>query len=407
MPDLLQFFCPVCGASLKVPSTMAGTSGPCPCCRREIVAPGIKEIPQPAAIFTPPREPEFRPFSIPTPGLSTKPHAEDEPAPKETPPPPEPAATKTPADTPQPPTPVVTVSCPRAPHRAVFVLSVLLTAVLALLAGYIVGARSNWLVSRIAPPVVRPATPPVDLPPPEPITKTVIVQAPADVPKKPAPDPKTNPVNASAAAEAALKAFFDAPDWTTRSSYVLNIAKVRTAMEIHSRSGSDGPISWQSVSLANSYTDTASGNTTFIFKAVTANHPTGIPVALVETPSGWLVDWETFVEFHDDLFKRFAEGPPDQTGQFHLVVTQPPADRAARTENEHFVSFLVDPPAPDRQQLAYVKKGSSAQIHLSKATESGAPFTPVLELAKKSSPDGKNYLEIVAVKADNWLPEIQ
>jgi hypothetical protein len=400
MPDLLQFFCPACGASLKVPASMAGISGPCPCCRREIAAPGPSEIRQTLTISPPPREPEFRPLAATT----TDSQGEETSTPKVAPPPPESAPPKSPVDAPDHPESRFAISSPKTPHRAVLVLSILLTAVLGLLAGYVIGARSHWLVSRIAPPVVRPATPPVNLPPPEPPAKTVIAIAPVDEPTEPAPVPKPNPVNASAAAEAALKAFFDAPDWTTRSSCVLNPAKVRTAMEIHSRIGPDGPISWKSLSLSNSHTDTVSGNTTFIFKAVTERHPTGIPVAIVETPSGWLVDWESFVEFHDDLFKRFVDGPADQTAQFHLIASQPPADRAARTENEHFVSFLLDPPLPERQQLAYVKKGSGAQIQLSEATASGSPFTPVLELARKTSPDGKNYLEILAVKADNWLP---
>ena len=41
---------------------------------------------------------------------------------------------------------------------------------------------------------------------------------------------------------------------------------------------------------------------------------------------------------------------------------------------------------------------------LTTATASGIPFTPVLDIAKKQAPDGKTYLEITAVHANDWLP---
>ncbi|HVJ45355.1 MAG TPA: hypothetical protein VM511_03145, partial [Luteolibacter sp.] len=39
MPDLIQFDCPSCAATLRIPLEMAGLRGPCPLCEREIVAP--------------------------------------------------------------------------------------------------------------------------------------------------------------------------------------------------------------------------------------------------------------------------------------------------------------------------------------------------------------------------------
>lgn len=222
----------------------------------------------------------------------------------------------------------------------------------------------------------------------------------------PAPEPpKPAPLKTSAVAEAALKAFLDAPDWTTRSAHVLHPETTRLAMEEYSRQVPDGPTPYQSVTIQNSYTDPKTGNTLFIFQVITEQHPTGIPVAVSETPSGWLIDWQTFIEFRDDLFRSFADGPTGKTGRFHLIVSAPLPPRAAKTENEHFSSFLLDPPIPGRQRLAYVRK--TAEIHsiLTAATQAGAAFTPVLELANRESPDGKSYLEITDIVATDWLPK--
>jgi hypothetical protein len=297
----------------------------------------------------------------------------------------------------------------------VFVLSLLLTAVICLVTGYMVGVRSDWLVANTPFPKLEAIPEPVEAP-----TKTVLVKPPVSEPEltppvqpsvEPVPEPETPPISepqpepakASAMAESALKAFLDAPDWTTRSAYVLLPEKVRTTMEAYSRTAADGPTSYKSVSVENSYTDRKTGNTLFIFKVVTNQHPSGFPAAVSETSSGWLVDWESFIEFRDDQFKAFADGPADRTGRFHLIVSSPPPSRAANTENEHFSSFLLDPPIPDRQRMAYVKKSADIHARLREMTASGI-FTPVLEVAKRKTPDGKTYLEITAIIAEDWLP---
>jgi hypothetical protein len=291
----------------------------------------------------------------------------------------------------------------------VFVLSLLLTAVVCLVAGYFVGLRSNWLVANTPFPKLE-----IPQPTAEPPTKTVLVKPPptetpvtTPEPEPPAPVPQIPPpaenIKASAMAETALKAFLDAPDWATRSAYVLLPEKMRPAMQAYSLNSSDGPTPYESVSVENSYTDKESGSTLFIFQITTKQHPQGFPVAVAETASGWQVDWESFIEFRDDLFKSFVEGPAGKSGRFHLIVTAPPQARAANTENEHFSSFLLDPPLPGRQRMAYVKKTSEIHDRLKQMTANGI-FTPVLEVAKRTTPDGKAYLEITRIIAEDWLP---
>jgi hypothetical protein len=117
------------------------------------------------------------------------------------------------------------------------------------------------------------------------------------------------------------------------------------------------------------------------------------------------VDWQTFVEFRDQLFQKFADGPPDQTGRFHLIVSQPTPERAANTGNEHFVSVVLNAPLSLTPHLAFVKRASEASATLQAATTSGGFFTPVLEVAKRKTPDGKTYLEVLRVVASDWSPK--
>ena len=417
MADVIQFHCPACGTTLRLPLEMAARQGPCPCCTRVIVAPDpyrgtgafVPAPPPPPAYIEP-----FRPFAD-SPPLIPK-DAKPETVVPEPPPvveiPEEPVAIPAPAE----PASLPQCQHPAPASRAVFVLSLLLASVVSLFAGYLLGARSNWLVSRTPYPVMH--VPKLEAKP-EPATKTVLIKPqlpapevktdPAPAPKpdiKPEtkPEPKPEPVKASTAAETALKAFLDAPDWTTRSAYVLFPDKVRAAMEDYSRKVPDGATPYLSISVQNSYTDKDSGSTMFIFGVITAQHPTGIPVAVMETKSGWQVDWQSFIEFRDDLFRSFADGPSNQRGRFHLLVSEPPASRAAKTENEHFSTLLLDPPFPGRQKLAYVKKTAGFHAELLGGVTNGAVSTPVLEVEKRSTPDGKPYLEITGLIANDWLP---
>jgi hypothetical protein len=401
MAEVIQFHCPACGTALRLPLHMAARQGPCPLCGREIVAPdpyrGAGAYPAPPAVAAPITD-VFTPFAGPPPLAQPAP----EPVQPESAPVAEVEAI--PAAVPQ-------AAC--SSQRAVLVLSILLTAAVSLVAGYLVGARSNWLVAKTPFPTLPPqqfektaATPP-------PASVPVLVRPPLPPPElkpelkpepKPEPEKKPEPAKASAAAEAALKAFLDAPDWTTRSAYVLSPDTIRPAMEAYSHKIPDGATSCQSIAVQNSYTDKTTGNTLFIFQVVTESQPSGFPVAVAETATGWQVDWQAFIEFRDDLFKSFADGPAEQTGRFHLMVTAPAARRVANTENEYFTSFLLDPPYPGRQRLAYVRKSSETHATLSAAVSAGTLFAPVLEIAKRTTPDGKTYLEIMKVLASDWLP---
>ncbi len=426
MAEVIQFNCPVCATMLRLPLTMAAQQGPCPHCAREIIAPdprhgiGAYELPvavpevspfrlepfaeSPPLVAKPQKVIEpFRPFAEPLPQRETDEFVQI----------PEPMLAREPFAATQPTSPTAPqpITVCAKPQRAVLVLSCLLTGAVALAWGYALGVRSNQWFMRI-PPMTAPMIPPpkVDNPtiPADPkLPAAIPVAEPTIRPIKPPVEPPKppEPAKVSAAAEASLRAFLDAPDWATRSAYVLSPGKVRTLMEAYSHEAPDGPTVFQSLSVKQSHLDEKSGNTVYIFNVVTEKYPDGIPVAIKETPAGWLVDWQSFVEFRDNLFHRFVIGPVDQTGRFHLVVTAPPPARAANTENEKFSSFLLQSPLADKQQLAFVKKPSKIFDTFQTATANGAIFTPVIEVVKHKTTAGQNYFEVTDIIVTDWLPK--
>jgi hypothetical protein len=381
MAEMIQFPCPVCGTALRLPLAMAAVRGPCPNCSQEIIAP------DPAR--------GLAAHKVPVP----EPPVEIEPVGPDGPPTPVPQLLSEPPPEPQPPV--------ARPSRGRLALSCLLTGLLTLAIGFFLGMR----VGRESSPPPAPAVPlaaevpAVPKPPlPEPVTirvKPIIDPVPAEMPE---PEPREEPKQVSATAEATLRAFLEAPDWASRSAYVLFPEKIRAAMEAYSQQAPDGPTAFKAITPKQTQLDEATGYTLMIFFVATEAFPTGIPTAVQETADGWRVDWQAFVEFRDQLFQKFVEGPIGRTGRFHLIVSQPPPAAEVNRANEHFMSVVVNAPLNPTQQAAYVKKASEASATLRAATPADEFFTPVLEIAKRGTPDGKTYLEILEVVASNWSP---
>jgi len=289
-------------------------------------------------------------------------------------------------------------------------------AIVCLVGGFLLGNTFKLEPSPPPPVVVAPIkpkvpvaepTPPIPASPPATADAKPEAKPTTEAPKAPEPVPPlpaTEPKKVVAEAEATLRAFLEAQDWKARSAYVLSADSLRPKMEIYAKNNSDGPTPFESFTVKHSQVDEKNGSTLLVFQVNSPAAPAGIPVAVLETSSGWLVDWESFVEFRDDHFKHFTEGPSDLVGEFHLIVTSPPPSPDIPQENENFASYLIAPPLPDRQRTAFVKKSNPAYAALKAATADGHIFTPVLEVSKRSLPDGRGYLEILSIKATDWRP---
>ena len=424
MIQMIHFHCPACGTTLQLPSSLGGQQGPCPRCYQDILAPnptfglGPRLAPQTIPLPPPPQQEHFQPFSD---SPSAAPRTQRFPLEKT-----EPVVEE------MPPAPAIRSHAPASPiptckgsRRTILFLSCALTALLGLGIGYLLGlskAQNHSLLP--TPTTVKPSQPVVKtvIPPPDKVqaatlqTKEIVPTPPVEkraasplpVPAPIIESPKKaepTPVKVSDQAMATLKAFLDAPDWASRSAYVLHADKIRPAMEAYSHQGNDGPTSYTDIQVANSATDSITGETLFIFQVDTTDMPNGIPVAVQETSKGWLVDWPTFVEFRDDRFEKFATGKEDGTGIFHLIVRTPP-EGEDQAKNQFFATYLVTPPLPDRQRPAFCKKDTAVIQQLQRTTPAGNLSNLVLEVAKKTAPDGNKtpYLEIINVVATNWRP---
>lgn len=247
-----------------------------------------------------------------------------------------------------------------------------------------------------------PSTPPEATPKPEPVKPPQAATPPQQQPTPPEP--------VKLDADGTLKAFLAAPDWKARSRYVIVPDQVSAEMEKRAKASGDGPIQITGSELLF----IQGGN--HIYNIKTKVMPEGIPITLLATDDGPKVDWEAFISFYDDDFRKFSEGPVGSSGIFPLVVRpDPPAEGE---KESHFMRFRVFPPLPNREQLAWVRKDSTVMPklqaifdgtgHLDKdkvkqqVSQGGIPM--VLGLEKKSNGVGQTFLEITKYEALGWGP---
>ena len=248
-------------------------------------------------------------------------------------------------------------------------------------------------------------------------------QAPAPTPSpeplpEPAPTPDETgqglqappapPSSEAADAQAALIAFLGAPDWQARSAFVLSPDEIRPEMEKHAKEYGDGPIPASAIRLF----EVAPPN--LIFTVCTKAMPDGFPVPVTLTDEGPKVDWEAFIGFNDDHFRKLLVGPTDQGGILNLFVKP----ETGAEPSPHWVRYHLSVPMPGREAVAWVKKDSVALARiksifdgengLTKETidklvaETGVPLR--LAITKRKTNDGREFIELVDMVAVGWAP---
>ena len=210
-------------------------------------------------------------------------------------------------------------------------------------------------------------------------------------------------------AETALRSFLEAPDWQTRGRHVLSPDEVLPAMEKHAAAHGDGPIATTSVKLLEV------AGITHIFKVCTPAIPEGFPVAVTGTDEGPMIDWDSFIGFHEDHLRKFLDGPSPASGSFDLLVK--PEAVTEEDKASLFLRYRLMVPMPGREVVAWVRKGSDAHAKLlaifdgsggfdqetiARLSETGVPLT--LTLAKRTTHDGKTFVEIEEFRSVGWGP---
>ena len=138
------------------------------------------------------------------------------------------------------------------------------------------------------------------------------------------------------------------------------------------------------------------------FFVSTSEQPMRFPVAIEETADGLKLDWQSFIELHDDLLGKFLANPQSGAQSFHLIL-----------ERRHFFGedvpklgskdcFRISTPIPGSEGYAFVEKDSPAAAAC-KPFEWDRLCFPVATLRWTTPLGGKKpYLEITEIVQTSW-----
>lgn len=317
---------------LSLPPVAAGKSGPCPNCNQPIMAPE------------------------PAPGRGTCRLAVAAPEPVEEPPPPVAEAPHfepfhgVPAAPPEPIQPLPpSVEVKKGSNWFDVIGIGIVATTLVFAAGY----QSTR----------QPSNPP---PPPVQSEPAVVKEAPV------------KPSSVLSAAKSALGDFLAAADWKSRGKLVLLPETTLPRMERFHEKHPDAPPGAIRLGIDHGEASATTILMLVVFRVHTATHPTGFSVAVSETPDGWKVDWQSFVEFRDELFIEFVTGKATDNDPFHLLI-QPSTEP---TETDDRITYILSDPVRPREFLATVRKGHDTEKSLADITKDGVIATPVVELSR-------------------------
>ena len=178
---------------------------------------------------------------------------------------------------------------------------------------------------------------------------------------------------------------------------------IQAKAEQYYRSNIDGPIVVNEINYLRRDSSPEVGQGTHtVFVVDSRNWTYPIPVMLEETETGARVDWLSFIEFKDDLLKRFFSGYIEQPARFHVAIrrTHYFNDNVPDLDNKE--CFEITNAMGTVSGHVFVPKPSPLVTSLaSSITWDKASVFPIVELQWRKEP-GYSWIEMTAVPQLNW-----
>jgi hypothetical protein len=142
----------------------------------------------------------------------------------------------------------------------------------------------------------------------------------------------------------------------------------------------------------------------FISLAVTTRDLEEKSLALVETPQGLKIDWESWVGWSDISWETFLATKPVVPHVFRVTVAAVEYYNFEFADDSKWRSYQLLSPGGEHSIYGYAEKGSvvAQRIHIN-----GEAKSPALMLSLKFPPDAvsNSQVEIERVVADGWVEE--
>ncbi len=273
----------------------------------------------------------------------------------------------------------------------------------------------------IKPPVEETPPPP---PAPEPVSTTpepavVLPDAPkievrpaASLPELPAePDSTPEPPNAQASpedaarreAEGVVKKFLTSTNVGALLPLILNSDKLGETVRKYYVSDAVPPTPFDNIVMDSGARVPETNTRAFLFRVRSPKRPQGFPVCTEETPQGFKIEWEAFVQCRDRTQATFWKSADATPTRLFVVLKRSHYFEEDVPNLEDYDCFSISSPNPDEDPVyAFAKKNSAfTQKFRSRLTWEASYFI-VATFSHVKSSNGSSHVEIEDIERFSW-----
>ena len=268
------------------------------------------------------------------------------------------------------------------------------------------------------PPI---ATEPLPEPPPSSLDLPAVVPAPVKIEVRPAtelPDFSSQPDAPSEAsnpqapppedaprreAEITVKKFLAAATIGEVIPLILNAEKLGQTVQKYYGGNVVPPTPFDTIVLDTGARVPETNSRAFLFRVSSADRRQGFPICTEETPQGFKVEWEAFVQCRDRTHANFWKSPVAPAARLFVVLKRSHYFEEDVPNLEDYDCFSISSPNPDEDPVyAFAKKNSAFTQKYRTRLSWEASYFVVGTFSHVKSSNGSTHVEIEDIERFSW-----
>jgi hypothetical protein len=253
----------------------------------------------------------------------------------------------------------------------------------------------------ITPPVTEPVLSKVEIRPASllsdlPATPDVAEAASTAIPPKPEEAAQQKGL-------AAVKSFLTATTIEGVSANILNSTKLAPKLTSYYGSKAIPPTEFDNIVLDSGARVPETNSRAFLFRIRSPDRTQGFPVCVEETPQGYKIEWEAFIQCRDRVAANFwKDASQPQTSLFVIVKRSHYFDEDL-VNLDDYECFRINSPNPDEEEFyAFARKDSAFVKKNRMLLNWDANYFVVAQFNHVKNSKGVSHVEIVDIDRFNW-----
>ena len=119
--------------------------------------------------------------------------------------------------------------------------------------------------------------------------------------------------------------------------------------------------------------------------------------------AGYKIDWQQFVQFHDQKLEAFMKNPQAAPGEYYVALRRSHYFGGSVPFLEHKIAFrVISPIKPDLEVFSFADKRTLAGEDSEREFSWGKTYRPLLRLEWVTEQSEQPYMAITQVKRTTW-----